>query len=87
MRITNYDRNFSGENNKSDNYYVGKYIGGEVEYLSMHISDINKINLPKEIITESMPDKILLSMEEKVQNKKTVKQAKPFYIKSSSAER
>lgn len=67
------------------NYYVGKF-GRTVEYMALNESEIAGIKLKKVYLTEVHPDAIQSKCNEKAELGLFVKQAKPFYLKKSSAE-
>ena len=71
---------------KHNNYYVGIFQGDSVEYRCMKKEETEAVSLPKEYVEGTYPDKMLLLAVKKAEAEQTVKKAKPFYIKSSSAE-
>ena len=71
---------------KHNNYYVGLFRSGSVEYKCMKKEETEKIDLPKSYVEGTYPEEMLKLAVEKIEKGETVKRAKPFYIKSSSAE-
>lgn len=72
---------------KHDNFYAGIFTGEETNYLALNKQGLDNYNL--EIVTLSgvYPEKMLNKCLQKVKNHDYVEQAKPFYLKASSAER
>ena len=71
---------------KHDNYYAASF-GSNISYFETTKQELEKIQLPIEYLDTIEPSKILDKCIEKVENNIFVKQAEPFYIKKSSAER
>lgn len=71
---------------KHNNYYVGIFRGCSVEYKCMKKGETEAVSLPKEYVEGTYPEKMLRLAIKKIEKGETVKKAKPFYIKSSSAE-
>lgn len=69
-----------------NNFYVARF-GNVTEYFCANQSDIDKLSFKKVYLTESSPEKFLARVLTKISDKQFVEQAKPFYMKKSSAER
>lgn len=71
---------------KHNNYYVGVFKNGTVEYKCMKKEETESVDLPKIYVEGTYPRKMLEVAIKKIEKGETVRRAKPFYIKSSSAE-
>ena len=72
---------------KHGNYYALSIRGSEKKYFETNEEELSSIDLPKEYLVASSPEKIVKQCVKKVLNNEFVEQAKPFYLKKSSAER
>ena len=72
---------------KHGNYYCALKRGDSIEYLALNDKEIAEYNENKLIIDGTYPEKLIEKTLEKIRNKQFVIQAKPFYLKKSSAER
>ncbi len=68
------------------NYYVGSF-GNETKYFDVSVADIEKLEVKKVYIEETDAEKFLEKTLTKIFDKQYVEQARPFYLKKSSAER
>lgn len=93
VEVTSLEQNDNGNDKlilldcKHGNYYALKIVNGEKEYLETNEEEVKSINLPKEYVIYSSPEKIVEQCVKKVKAGAFVSQAKPFYLKKSSAER
>ena len=71
---------------KHNNYYVGIFQEGKAEYKCMKKEESEAVLLPKTYVEGTYPKRMLSVAEKKISKGETVKRAKPFYIKNSSAE-
>lgn len=71
---------------KHNNYYVGFFLGESVQYKCMKKEETEAVDLIKVYVEDTYPEKMLKTALEKIERGETVNRAKPFYIKSSSAE-
>ena len=71
---------------KHNNYYVGIFQKGNVEYKCMKKEETDAFSLPKVFLEGTFPKKMIDLTIKKMGNGEVVKRARPFYIKSSSAE-
>ena len=71
---------------KHGNYYVGVFEEGMATYKCMKEKETEEISLPKVYLKGVCPDRMLRVALKKIAEGATVKRARPFYIKSSSAE-
>lgn len=72
---------------KHNNYYCGLKIGGKIEYLALTGEEIEQYKVNKVMINDVTPELLMDKVLEKISNKQLTNQAKPFYLKRSSAER
>lgn len=71
---------------KHNNYYVGLFHADSVQYGCMKKEETEAVDLPKIYLEGTYPEKMLRLAVKKIEREETVNRAKPFYIKSSSAE-
>ena len=71
---------------KHDNYYALKRAGGKEEYFSANIVDIDEPELKKVFFEGAITDKLVSAFIRKYTAGEFVEEARPFYIKKSSAE-
>ena len=71
---------------KHDNYYALKRAGGKEEYFSANIADIDEPELKKVFFEGAITDKLVSAFIRKYTAGEFVEEARPFYIKKSSAE-
>ncbi len=71
---------------KHNNYYVGIFTEEGTEYSCMKKEKTDQYALPKVYLSQTDPEKILDVAIKKLNKKDWSDRAKPFYIKSSSAE-
>ncbi len=71
---------------KHNNFYACSFVDGKKEYSFMTKEETENSPLPKIYVDDVMPEALLSVAVEKFQRKEFVKRARPFYIKSSSAE-
>lgn len=71
---------------KHDNFYCGIFDGEETKYLALNKSELSKYPYEKIFIERNYVEELLQKCKEKVEKKLFVSQAKPFYVKKSSAE-
>lgn len=71
---------------KHDNYYALKRAGGKEEYFSANIADIDEPELKKVFFKGAITDKLVSAFIRKYTAGEFVEEARPFYIKKSSAE-
>ncbi|HKL73869.1 MAG TPA: tRNA (adenosine(37)-N6)-threonylcarbamoyltransferase complex dimerization subunit type 1 TsaB [Clostridia bacterium] len=72
---------------KHGNYYCAVKTGDNIEYIALNDSELANYNLKKVELIKAMPDKLIEKTLIKINKKEYVNQAKPFYLKKSSAER
>lgn len=72
---------------KHDNYYAGIFTENQAKYLSLTKEELLNYGLEIAYLSGVYPQKMLEKCLEKVKNNDFVTQAKPFYLKASSAER
>lgn len=95
VEITSLEQLFDGKSKiilldcGHDSFYSATFSAesGEVFYQEISVKQVDECNFEKVYLTESDPEKILKKCIEKAQNAEFVSQAKPFYMKKSSAER
>lgn len=68
------------------NYYVGRF-GEKTEYFDLSGEELDKIDMEKVFIEEIDAEKFLNKVLTKISDEQFVEQARPFYLKKSSAER
>ena len=68
------------------NFYAARF-GKETAYYALSGEEAEKIEVPKIILEEIVPEKLLEKTMQKIYAEQFVEQAKPFYLKKSSAER
>lgn len=71
---------------KHNNYYVGIFKNGNAEYKCMKKEETDQIDIPKVLLEGTFPEKMVLLAKGKAEKNMFSDRAKPFYIKSSSAE-
>lgn len=71
---------------KHDNYYVLRRIDGKDEYFSANISELNEDKDRAVFFEGEITDKLIASFMRKYALGEFVTEARPFYIKKSSAE-
>ena len=69
------------------NYYCGIFEDGKKEYLALNEAELASYEGKKLKAEESKPSDLLYCCEEKARKGEFCSQAKPFYLKKSSAER
>lgn len=72
---------------KHGNYYCALKCGEKLQYLALTDREMEEYKVKKVELTEPMPRQLIEKTLEKIKNKKLTNQAKPFYLKKSSAER
>ncbi len=72
---------------KNNNYYAGLKIADEISYLALTKDEVDAYSIKKVYYTSAMPETMLKMCYDKVLKADFTKQAKPFYLKVSSAER
>ena len=72
---------------KHDNYYCGLYIDGKVDYLPLTKVEIDAIKVDKILMNGTYGKELIFKCLQKAERGDFVTQAKPFYLKRSSAER
>ena len=71
---------------KHDNFYCGIFDGGKEEYLALNKSEIDAYPYEKIYMEGTYPKELLAKCLAKIEKGEYVSQAKPFYVKKSSAE-
>lgn len=71
---------------KHDNYYCGIFDGDKKEYLALNKCEIERYDYAKIYMSGTYEKELLNKCERKVNNGEFATQARPFYIKKSSAE-
>ncbi|MFA6866292.1 MAG: tRNA (adenosine(37)-N6)-threonylcarbamoyltransferase complex dimerization subunit type 1 TsaB [Clostridia bacterium] len=94
VEITSLEQVFEGDKDmlvglscKHDNYYCANKIDKKIEYLPLNIDEIKNLGKEMTLFENSNPSKMMNVAIKKIANKEFVNQAKPFYMKRSSAER
>lgn len=72
---------------KHGNYYCGKFANNEAEYLALSEEEADEVDLPKVYVSETAGEELLEKCLQKAAEGAFTTQAKPFYLKKSSAER
>jgi tRNA threonylcarbamoyladenosine biosynthesis protein TsaB len=72
---------------KHGNFYCALKCGASIEYLALNDKEIAEYKEKKLVLDEVMPGRLMEKTLEKIKNKQFVSQARPFYLKKSSAER
>ena len=72
---------------KHGNFYAGYFINGNAIYSNISENELESISSEIVYFKESNPNLIIKKCLEKIDAKKLTMQAKPFYLKKSSAER
>lgn len=72
---------------KHSNYYCGLKEGKDIKYLALSANEIADYDIKKIELIDVQPERLIDKVLEKIVNKEFSKQAKPFYLKKSSAER
>ena len=72
---------------KHGNYYAARFINGTSSYFTITDKELNNLDCEVCYFKESNPDLIVEKCLCKVNNEIITAQAKPFYLKKSSAER
>ena len=72
---------------KHNNYYCGLYIDGKAEYMPLTKSEIDGCAIEKILMNGTYGQELLDKCLQKTKNNEFVAQAKPYYLKRSSAER
>ena len=72
---------------KHDNYYCGLYVNGNVEYLPLTKAEIDGYNIEKVLMNGTYGKELIEKCLKKAERSEFVTQAKPYYLKRSSAER
>jgi len=67
------------------NFYAGLFEGESVRYFSLSEEELKNYAVKKEYLNSAVPERLLEKCIEKAQGNAYVKQARPFYIKESSA--
>jgi tRNA threonylcarbamoyladenosine biosynthesis protein TsaB len=71
---------------RHNNFYAAKF-GSDAEYSALSADEVNAMSINKEYLTAPVPEKIIMKCLEKAERGEFVSQAKPFYLKKSSAEK
>lgn len=71
---------------KHNNFYVGVFQNGVPQYKCIKKEEADACVLPKLYVEGTYPEMMLKLAQKKAEKGETVKKAKPFYIKNSSAE-
>lgn len=93
VEITSLEQLFDGEDAlaildcKHGNYYCANKAGDKIEYLALEQAELDKYNVRKLELKEAMPHRLIEKTLEKIKKNEFTAQAKPFYLKQSSAER
>jgi len=72
---------------KHGNYYCAVKTGDKIEYLALNESEIAQYCVNKIELTQAVPELLIEKTLEKIKSNQLTSQAKPFYIKKSSAEK
>lgn len=92
VEITSLEQLSNGNNMimldcKHNNFYCGIFVKNDAEYLALTKYEIETYNIEKALLEGVYPDLMLKKCMEKAEKGLFVPQAKPFYLKASSAER
>ncbi|NLL55775.1 MAG: tRNA (adenosine(37)-N6)-threonylcarbamoyltransferase complex dimerization subunit type 1 TsaB [Clostridiales bacterium] len=93
VEVTSLEQLFDGDDAlsmldcKHGNYYCALKRNNEISYLALNEKEITDYTEKKLELTKPLPNKLLEKTLEKIKAKQFVKQAKPFYLKKTSAER
>lgn len=72
---------------KHGNYYCGIFVDGEAEYKALNSEETEEYNFKKIYMEGVFGEELLRKCVEKAERGEFTVQAKPFYLKKSSAER
>jgi tRNA threonylcarbamoyl adenosine modification protein YeaZ len=72
---------------KHDNFYCAQKQGDDIQYLALSGDELKNYDIKKLILNDVMPDEMMEKVAFKAEKKQFAVQAKPFYLKRSSAER